>query len=223
MTTDPSRRRAIAGLYAIADPAVAHGDLSLAVDAACRGGAALIQYRDKHSTVAEKRRLAAALAQVCRTTGVPLLVNDDPALAAAVGAAGVHLGRNDAALPEARRLLGASALIGVSCYNSLDRAAAAVAAGADYIAFGSFFPSAVKPDAVRAELDLLRAARQRWDIPVVAIGGISPDNGARLIEAGADALAVISGVFAVADVRAAAAQYAALFARRDVGAARARR
>ena len=139
------------------------------------------------------------------------------ALARAVGADGVHLGCDDAAPGEARRALGPRALIGVSCYDSLERAHAAVAAGADYVAFGAFYPSSIKPGAVRAPLGLLAAARRVLDCPQVAIGGIDADNGAALVEAGADALAVIGAVFAQADatgVRAAATRLAALYAPR---------
>ncbi|HEX9627709.1 MAG TPA: thiamine phosphate synthase [Acidiferrobacterales bacterium] len=205
--------RRVAGLYAIADPGcLAAESLPAAVEQALAGGAALIQYRDKLSDAGTRRRLAERLAELCRRLGAPFIVNDDPDLAAAVGADGVHLGRDDPDLASARRALGPRALIGVSCYNDLARAEAATALGADYVAFGSFYASGVKPQAVRAEPELLRAAKRRIAVPLVAIGGITPENGAALIDAGAGALAVISGVFAAADVRAAAARYAALFA-----------
>jgi thiamine-phosphate pyrophosphorylase len=140
-----------------------------------------------------------------------LLVNDDVELAAAVEADGVHLGRDDPAIERARARLGKSALIGVSCYNQLARALDAETRGADYVAFGSFFPSPTKPGAVRASLDLLQEARARLRVPIVAIGGITPENGASLIAAGADLLAVIDGVFNRTDIRAAAARYTQLF------------
>ena len=142
---------------------------------------------------------------------MPFLINDDIHLAATIEAAGVHLGRDDADTVTARAALGPHAIIGVSCYNELARAQAAQDAGADYVAFGRFFPSRTKPQALEAAPELLRAARGALKIPVVAIGGITPENGGVLIEAGADALAVIEGVFGLADVRAAAARYAALF------------
>ena len=123
----------------------------------------------------------------------------------------MHLGRDDADVASARRVLGARALIGVSCYNDLALAQKAEADGADYVAFGSFYPSPTKPQAPRAELELLRAARRTLRVPIVAIGGITPDNGAALITAGADALAVIEGVFGQPDIRAAAARYTRLF------------
>jgi thiamine-phosphate pyrophosphorylase len=148
---------------------------------------------------------------VCRQHGVLFIINDDVTLAKETRADGVHLGREDVPLAEARKLLGTRAIIGVSCYNELARAQAAQKQGADYVAFGRFFPSRTKPQAVQANLDLLREAKRKLHIPVVAIGGITPENGASLIAAGADALAVIEGVFGQADVRAAAERYARLF------------
>ena len=185
------------------------------VAAAIAGGARLVQYRDKSGPGRHRHARAAALVQLCQTLGVPLIVNDDLELALAVGAAGVHLGRDDADPAAARARLGADAIIGVSCYDSLDLAEAAKQAGADYVAFGSFFPSAVKPHAVRPALDLLTRARARLAIPLVAIGGITPQNAGLLIAAGADMLAVITGIFAAPDITAAARAYCRLF---DTGA-----
>ncbi|MEK7815994.1 MAG: thiamine phosphate synthase [Pseudomonadota bacterium] len=200
------------GLYAIADTHYLDAArLAPAVEAAIAGGARVVQYRDKRHDAASRVRQALDLAAICRRHGVLFLVNDDVVLAEAAGADGVHLGRGDMPLSEARRRLGAEKIIGVSCYNELERALAAERTGADYVAFGSFFPSRTKPQAVRATPDLLRAAKQRLHIPVVAIGGITPENGAVLIEAGADMLAVIEGVFAQPDVSAAAKRYARLF------------
>jgi thiamine-phosphate pyrophosphorylase len=141
------------------------------------------------------------------------IVNDDAALARQSQADGVHLGREDTAPVQARARLGSRAIIGVSCYNELPRAQAAQEQGADYVAFGRFFPSRTKPQAVQAGPELLHEAKKKLRIPVVAIGGITPENGASLIAAGADALAVIEGVFGQADVRAAAERYAQLFAK----------
>lgn len=212
MTERAGGGRRVAGLYAIADPAALPiAGLPGAVAMAIAGGAALVQYRDKASDAATRQRLAEQLAALCRHHTVTFIVNDDPDLAAAVGADGVHLGRDDPDLASARRMLGPRALIGVSCYNELARAEAAAALGADYVAFGSFHASSVKPQAVQADIRLLREAKRRIELPLVAIGGITPENGVALITAGADALAVISGVFAAPDVRAAAARYAALF------------
>lgn len=207
-------RHPIRGLYAIADTGVIVGErLINAVEQAIAGGARLVQYRSKNG-VRDDPRLASVLATVCRRLGALYIVNDDPALAAAAGADGVHIGHDDPSIARAREQLGKERIIGVSCYNDLGRALAAETAGADYVAFGSFFPSSTKPRAVRADLDLLHAARMRLRLPVVAIGGITPENGARLIAAGADALAVITGVFAQPDVEAAARRYAQLFEHR---------
>jgi thiamine-phosphate pyrophosphorylase len=196
------------GLYAITDGP--RQDLYAAVEAALAGGARLLQYRDK--TVDTQRRLQEAdeLAGMCARYDMPLIINDDVELAVAVGA-GVHLGEDDGDIAAARQRLGPSAMIGVSCYDSLDRARAMAAAGADYLAFGAFFPSPTKPDTVRAPIDLLRQA-VAIGLPLVAIGGITPDNARLLIDAGADYLAVVSAVFAAADVQSAARRFADLFA-----------
>ncbi len=208
----PSGKPRVAGLYAIADSSyLAAGRFVPAVRAALEGGARVIQYRDKNSAPAQREAIARALNALCREHGVPFLINDDVALAAAVGAAGVHIGRDDPDIAAARATLGDAALIGVSCYNELARAQAAQAAGADYAAFGRFFPSRTKPRAAAATFELLHAARAALKIPIVAIGGITPENGASLIAAGADALAVIEGVFNQPDMRAAAERYARLF------------
>jgi thiamine-phosphate pyrophosphorylase len=202
----------IAGLYAIADTRYLEDDrLMTAVRAAIEGGARIVQYRDKTNDSAQRERQAHALAILCRETGATLLINDDVVLAAAVSADGAHIGRDDMALGETRRRLGPRALIGVSCYNELARAVRAQEEGADYVAFGSFFPSRTKPQAVRATTALLREARAKLRIAIVAIGGITPENGAELIAAGADALAVVEGVFGQPDVRAVAARFTRLF------------
>jgi thiamine-phosphate pyrophosphorylase len=203
----------IAGLYAIADTRSLDDESRLipAVRAAIDGGARLVQYRDKHGDARQRETQARALLALCREMNVAFLVNDDIALAKHVGADGVHVGRDDASLQEARGALGKQAIVGISCYDELARAERAQADGADYVAFGSFFPSRTKPNAVRADLNLLKRARQVLHVPIVAIGGITPDNGATLLEAGADALAVIDGVFGAPDVCAAAQRYRALF------------
>ncbi len=205
------RSKPIRGLYAVTPDTSDEGWLYARVDAVLAGGARMVQYRSKRVDARRRRQQAGRLLESCRTHGALLIVNDDVGLARELGADGVHLGREDMPPAAARVALGDGALIGVSCYNSLGRAREAQADGADYVAFGSFFPSAVKPDAVRAPLELLRAASALLDLPVVAIGGITPDNGRGLIEAGADALAVISALFQVPDSCAAAQTLAALF------------
>ncbi len=207
--------RSLRGLYAITqdpgpgNPAREDRRLVEQVALAIDGGARLVQYRAKGLAPARRRAQAAALLARCDAAAVALIINDDVELALAVGAAGVHLGRNDADLAAARARLGADAIIGVSCYDRLDLAL--TAAGADYCAFGSFFPSTIKPDAVRPAPDLLTRARARLRVPLVAIGGITPQNGGLLIAAGADLLAVITGVFAAPDIAAAARAYSKLF------------
>lgn len=206
---NPSR---IAGLYAIADTQyLDDARLIETVTQAIAGGARIIQYRDKNHDAESRLRQASKLTTLCHQHGALFIVNDDVELTKQAQADGVHLGREDASLAQARKQLGSGAIIGVSCYNELARAETAQAQGADYIAFGRFFPSRTKPQAVPASLDLLREAKKKLRIPVVAIGGITPENGASLIAAGADALAVIEGVFGQADVRAAAGRYAQLF------------
>ena len=172
--------------------------------------AACLQYRGKRADGATRRREAEALQALCAQAGVPLIVNDDVALAAVIGAAGVHLGEDDGDLARAREALGADAIVGSSCYDDPARAEVAARAGASYVAFGAFFPSPTKPRARRATPALLRDAA-RLGLPRVAIGGITPDNAAPLVAAGADLIAVVSGVFSAPDPAAAARACAALF------------
>jgi thiamine-phosphate pyrophosphorylase len=205
------------GLYAITSDAICAdpGRLLAAAAAAMRGGAVLVQYRDKRSDAAARAANAQALAALAHRHGVGLIINDDAALAAKVNAAGVHLGAADGPLAEARARLGAGALIGASCGPYLERARTALAAGASYLAFGRFFDSRTKPDAPPASIERLRAARAEFRVPICAIGGITPDNGAALIAAGADLLAAVEGVFGDPDpaaVEAAARAYSRLFA-----------
>jgi len=205
------------GLYAITDSTlIPPGQLTSCVARAIAGGAAVIQYRNKQAPDHERYSEAAALATLCRQHKIPLIINDDAQLAAAVAASGVHLGRTDPPIRQTRERLGPRAIIGVSCYNDLERAIAAAQAGADYVAFGRFFPSHSKPDAPPAGTAVLSRAHRQLDLPIVAIGGITPDNGQPLLAAGANLLAAIHGVFGQPDIRAAAAQYAELF--REQGA-----
>ena len=200
----------IKGLYAITPDEFDTAELLYKVRLALLGGAAVLQYRNKIADASLRAEQAGALRRLTREFGVPLIVNDDAALARHVEADGVHLGGEDGSVVEARALLGDAGIIGVSCYNRLPLAQEAVKQGADYVAFGAFFPSGVKPGAVVAPLELLKQARQELNVPIVAIGGITAQNGTQLIEAGADALAVISAVFAAADIQDAARQFADL-------------
>jgi thiamine-phosphate pyrophosphorylase len=212
----PARSRtSLSGLYALTPDCADTDWLAACVRAALAGGAAAIQYRNKTAAPALRLAQARMVRAACTASGATFIVNDEVELAARVDADGVHLGRDDATVASARKRLGRRATIGVSCYDSLARADAAVGAGADYIAFGSFFPSAVKPGAVRAPTELLSAAKLRWTLPVVAIGGITPANAGPLLAAGADAVAVISAVFDAPDVEAAARAIARLFISRS--------
>lgn len=202
------------GLYAVTPDGLPEARLLDQVGQALAAGVRLLQYRakapgnDEAGAGAAHARAATAgtIAAACRAAGALLIVNDDPALATSVGAHGVHLGRDDGTIAEARKHVG-SALVGVSCYDSLERALQAEADGADYVAFGAMFPSRVKPSAVRASHELLGQARTRLRIPVVAIGGIDLDNAAGVLGAGADSLAVISAVFAASDIGAAVRRF----------------
>lgn len=200
------------GLYAITDSKLLSPERMIeAVAMAIQGGAVMIQYRDKGDDPMRRQWEATDLSNMCLPLGIPLIINDDVELAGQVMAKGVHLGKEDADIASARSRLGPNAIIGVSCYNDLQCAIEAEKAGADYVAFGSFFPSRTKPNAVKVDIELLRQAKQQLKIPVVAIGGITADNGAQLVEAGADMLAVITDVFGQADVMAAAERIAKLF------------
>jgi len=209
------RSKRISGLYAVT-PETSDTDWLVArVRAVLEGGARLVQYRSKSTDLRRREQQAGRLLDLCREQQAFLIINDDMVLARRLGADGVHLGRDDMSVADARAALGDVALIGVSCYASLARARQAQGEGADYVAFGSFFPSAVKPDAVHAPIELLRSARRLIELPLVAIGGITPENARDLIEAGADSLAVISALFQASDTRLAARAFAGLFQMQD--------
>jgi len=192
------------GIYAITFETADTEKLLAQVEAALTGGVAAVQYRDKSDDVARRHEQASELVALCRRLHVPLIVNDDLRLADLCDADGVHLGRDDASLREARIILGRDKFIGTSCYQSLETALAAQAAGADYVAFGSFFPSPTKPAAARANVILLHEAARTLRVPIVAIGGITLANAPMLLDAGADSLAVLSALFDAPDIRAAA-------------------
>ncbi len=201
----------LSGLYAITQTEQKTIATVLAeVAAVIRGGAVLVQYRDKNPIDAVY--LASELVKLCHANDVPLLINDNVELALQVGAAGVHLGKDDGDISLARQALGAKAIIGVSCYNSIDRALAAQQQGADYVAFGRFFPSNSKPLAAPAAIETLQQAKQQITLPIVAIGGVTPENGVQLLAAGVDMLAVIGGLFDDQQPELAANNYSALFA-----------
>jgi len=191
----------IAGLYAVTPDMGDTEALMRKATAALAGGASLIQYRNKTADRALRMRQAALLASLAARHDAVFIVNDDADIAAAVDADGVHVGDDDADIASARACVGPARLVGASCYNDFNLAQAVVRNGADYVAFGSFFPSSTKPDARRAEPALLTRARS-LGVPLVAIGGITASNAEALIDSGADAVAVIADVFAHDDAAA---------------------
>jgi thiamine-phosphate pyrophosphorylase len=197
------------GLYAITQTDGKTADRIIQeVSSAIKGGACIIQYRDKHSI--DKVYLAKQLLKICKQHHVPLIINDDAELACQIGADGVHIGKDDGGIAIARKALGSKAIIGVSCYDDINLALQAEKEGVDYVAFGRFFPSNSKPLALPAHTETLRTAKTEIKVPVVAIGGILPENGASLLGAGADLLAVIGGIFDC-DPEQSAQAYASLF------------
>lgn len=196
------------GLYALTPDGCP--SLLESVEKAIAGGACMIQYRDKTASIAERKERAEVLLALCRSRHTPLIINDDLELALALDADGVHLGADDPSISEARDRF-PDGLIGASCYNDFARAQTAVRSGASYVAFGSFYASPTRPDAVTAQPDLLMRACRELSVPVCAIGGIRADNATPVIQAGADLLAVCSGVFAQPDIAAAACSIASKF------------
>ncbi|MFA5824563.1 MAG: thiamine phosphate synthase [Gallionellaceae bacterium] len=205
-----SRKLAIKGLYAITPDELNTAELLRKTRLALQGGTAVLQYRNKLADANLQLEQALALRQLTREFGATFIVNDNTRLALQADADGVHLGGDDGSVAAARMILGRAKIIGVSCYNRAPLAAEAVKLGADYVAFGAFFPSGVKPDAVRAEPELLEWARRELNVPLVAIGGITLSNGAVLLRAGAHALAVISAIFDAADIRSSAQEFSTL-------------
>ena len=204
---------ALRGLYAITSETICadSGALLAAAEEALAGGARLLQYRDKWNNADTRARNAHALLGLCHEHAALFIINDDVELALSCGADGVHVGNTDASLATARARLGAQAVIGVSCAGSIERALAAQAGGASYVAFGRFFDSRTKPNAPASEPSLLSAARPQLQIPICAIGGVTPHNAGDLIARGADMVAAVEGIFGSADVEAEARLYSQLF------------
>jgi len=201
----------IHGLYAVTPDEADTGALLDKAARALRGGAAVLQYRNKTASAALKRQQAAGLSALCRAHEAIFIVNDDVELALEVDAHGVHLGGEDGDLAAARRRIGPGKLLGASCYSRMELAFAARAAGADHVAFGAAFASPTKPAAVHAPLDLYRRAAAEIALPIVAIGGITLGNAGTLIAAGVDAVAVITDLFGAPDIEQRAKAIASLF------------
>ncbi|MDI6747607.1 MAG: thiamine phosphate synthase [Rhodocyclaceae bacterium] len=210
----PEPGTSLHGLYALTPDDNLSPRLSALVDSALQGGVKWVQYRNKTAPAPLRRTQAIELLRICRAHGAKLIINDDVWLAVEIGADGVHLGKNDipgGGLATARDALGSKRILGVSCYDDLARAEVAVDGGADYIAVGSVFASASKPEATRASLATLTEAKQRFKVPVVAIGGITAKNAPQVLAAGADMVAVLSDLFNAMDIKSQAEKFRKLF------------
>ncbi len=200
------------GLYAITDEKlITESDFDKTIEQALSGGCSIIQYRDKSTNVSKRLAQARTLRSLCNEFTATLIINDDIALAKAVAADGVHLGENDISIEQTRSILGNEFIIGISCYNQLQRSLDAQTAGADYVAFGAVFASPTKPGARLASCELIAQAKSQLDIPVCAIGGIDKTNVAQVIDSGADMTALISGLFAEQDIHHTAERISRLF------------
>ena len=212
MTSQNVHTEKLKGLYAITDQQlITEEDFSESVEAALQGGAKIIQYRDKSNNLGKRLQQANLLRALCHQYHATCIINDDIELAKAVNAHGVHLGKDDFSLRHARQVLGENAIIGVSCYNNLNRAIEAEKYNADYVAFGAIFSSTTKPDARIAGLDIITKAKQQLSIPVCTIGGITQNNIQQVIAQGADMAAVISGIFSADDIKQSATTLSQFF------------
>ena len=201
----------IKGLYAITPDMADLNTLIHKTQLVIEGGAFMVQYRSKIQDNAVKMQQCAAILRLCREYGVPCIVNDDVEMCRILEADGVHLGENDDNIAEVRLILGEDAIIGSSCYDQLDRAKQAQKEGATYVAFGAVFPTPTKPNAPRATLELLREAKHEIHIPIVAIGGITVNNAHDVIEAGVDAIAVITSLFEAKTIKETAETFLKMF------------
>ena len=208
--------RSLNGLYAITDPKLMGKDLKVKAQQAIAAGIRILQYRNKTASLETQEQEALALAQLCKKNNVIFIINDNVELALKVNADGVHLGQGDTHIIQARTLLGENKIIGVTCNNNIELALNAQKNGADYIAFGRFFPSKTKPSAPHAELSLLREARKLITLPIVAIGGINHDSAPSLLKEGADMLAVIHAIFGQQDISNATQEFIKIIDSPDV-------
>lgn len=202
----------LSGLYVITDEhLIPEKEFISTVENALKGGASIVQYRDKSQNNKKRMRQAKSLQQLCADYQATFIINDDIRLCVDTQADGVHIGIDDTSLNEARKILGPEKIIGVSCYNNFSLALKAQEQGADYIAFGSFFSSSTKPQAKQADFTLLERSKKELTIPVCAIGGITSGNASQLISAGANMLAVINDIFSHVDAQAASQKICRLF------------
>ena len=205
------RNPTISGLYAITQDLKNTSDLLDKTRKVLEGGAQLIQYRNKSANKVLLREQAELLLQLCRKHEIPLIINDHLDLAMEIDADGVHVGQNDIAITNARKQLGRDKIVGASCYDNLDLALQAEKQGADYVAFGAFFPSTTKPNTVSVPANLVDQAKKKLVVPIVGIGGIRLANAGAIIQSGCAAIAVCNDLFLTENVTAKAAQYAQLF------------
>ncbi len=201
----------ISGLYAVTPNTLDTELLCRSVEAALKGGASLLQYRNKAADTGLRLKQASALLALCRSYQVPLIINDHLDLCAQIDADGLHVGATDGDVGAARRLLGADKIIGASCYNRFDLALEAEKQGASYVAFGACFSSSTKPNATKAGLDLFTRAKTELAVPCVAIGGITLENAPSVISADADAIAVVDALFNAADIVKTSQQFTQMF------------
>lgn len=206
------RNPIINGLYAITPELENTSDLLDKTRQVLEGGAQLIQYRNKSANRILLREQAGLLLQLCREYTVPLIINDYLDLTIEIGADGLHVGQHDAAIAKARNQLGDNKIIGASCYNNLGLALQAEKEGADYVAFGAFFPSLTKPNTVSVTMNLIGEAKNKITVPIIGIGGIRLTNARKVIQSGCVAIAVCNDLFQSGNIKAKAAQYAQLFA-----------
>ena len=212
MTTGNSHKEKLKGLYAITDQQlITEENFRASIEATLQGGTRIIQYRDKSDKQNKRLQQASLLRALCHQYHAICIINDDIELARAVNAHGVHLGKDDLSLTMARQMLGENAIIGVSCYNDLDRAMAAENNKADYVAFGAIFSSTTKPEANVAGLNIITKAKQQLSIPICTIGGITQENIQQVIQQGADMAAVISGIFSAENIKQSTAALSQFF------------
>lgn len=208
---DPMDRIRVSGLYAITPDIEDIDQLCEMVYHVLVGGISWLQYRNKKANSRLRLMQALEIHLLCRQFQVPLIINDHIDLVMEIDAEGLHVGGEDVSVVTARHYLGQNKIIGVSCYNQLSRAIEAEKTGADYVAFGAFYPSMTKIDTYQAPIHLLDAAKRTLNIPIVAIGGINLDNAKALIARGCDAVAVSQALFGAQDIKSAARHFSKLF------------